>query len=101
MVQVSKPWSANQSMADECGRPGTCRSKVGCEAIEEPCTKNIVPACGTLGEAFFSQRKSLISPSGVFLCVQCSTPPVHVTFTSLINVSCYRALWRLVQNQPK
>ena len=26
------------------GRPGTCRSKVGCEAIDEPCTNRMVPA---------------------------------------------------------
>src|SRR3972149_4876981 len=29
MHQVSKPRAANQSMADESGRPGTCRSKGG------------------------------------------------------------------------
>ena len=62
-------------MADEYGRPGTCRSKVGCEAIEDPCTNRIVPACGTLGDAFFSHRNSRISP----LFVQCSTPPDQVT----------------------
>src|SRR5674476_843472 len=81
MVQVSKPRSENQSMADEYGRPGTDRSKVGCDAIDDPCTKNKVPAGGTFGEAFFCQRNSRMSP----LRVQCSRPPVH--FTSLMNPS--------------
>src|SRR5256885_3849591 len=43
MHQVSKPRAANQSITEESGRPGTFRSKVGCEAIEEPCTKSTVP----------------------------------------------------------
>src|SRR5512138_3607411 len=68
MHQVSKPRSANHSIAEECGRPGTSRSKVGCEAIEEPCTKKRVP-CGA-PEAGLCQRKSLTSP----LRVQCSVP---------------------------
>jgi hypothetical protein len=37
--------------------------------------KKTVPAKGTLGEAFFSHKKSLTSP----FWVQCSIPPVHVT----------------------
>src|SRR6266852_3499117 len=68
MHQASKPRSANHSIAEECGRPGTCRSKVGCEAIEEPCTKRIVPR--VLAAAVLRQRKSLTSP----LRVQCSVP---------------------------
>src|SRR5438045_8624416 len=73
MHQVSKPRSANHSITDECGLPGTCRSKVGCEAIDEPCTKRIVPRFA-LPEVL-RQRKSLTSP----LRVQCS-----VSFMSVI-----------------
>src|SRR3954469_8828950 len=70
MVQVSKPREANQSMTEESGRPGTVRSKVGCDAIDEPCTKRTVP-CFAVAAAFaFCQRKSRTSP---FL-VQCSRP---------------------------
>src|SRR3954469_11282574 len=68
MHQVSKPRSANHSMAEECGRPGTCRSKVGCEAIDEPCTKRMVPRASPCRGLF--QRKSLTSP----LRTQCSLP---------------------------
>src|SRR5256885_8873328 len=72
MVQVSKPCSANHSIAEECGRPGTCRSNVGCEAIDEPCTKRRVPRRGAV--AALCQRKRRTSPSAVFLVVQCSCP---------------------------
>src|SRR4029079_16915743 len=69
MDQVSKPRSAKYSMAEECGRPSTCRSKVGCDAIDEPCTNRTVPFLAPPG-ARFSQRNRLASP---FL-VQCSWP---------------------------
>src|SRR3989440_1889879 len=69
MHQVSKPRLANHSITEECGRPGTCRSKVGCEAIDEPCTKRIVPL-GVPAAEGFCQRKSLTAP----LRVQCSLP---------------------------
>src|SRR5882762_1078263 len=72
MVQVSKPCSTNHSIAEECGRPGTCRSKVGCEAIDEPCTKRIVPRFAA--PECLRQRKSLTSP----LRVQCSVPFMSV-----------------------
>src|SRR5215207_229906 len=68
--QVSKPRAANQSMAEESGRPSTRRSNVGCDAIEEPCTNRIVPAWLTPSAAGFSHRNSRMSP---FL-VQCSSP---------------------------
>src|SRR5258706_1388951 len=71
-AQVSKPRSANHSITDECGRPGTCRSKVGWPAIDEPCTKRIVPLEATV--AGFCQRKSRTSPAAVFLLSQCSLP---------------------------
>src|SRR5687767_12782154 len=74
MHQVSKPRAANHSMTDESGRPGTCRSKVGCDAIEEPCTKRTVPFGVAPDGGDFCQRKSLTSP----LRVQCSVPAMRV-----------------------
>ena len=55
--------------AEESGRPGTLRSKVGCEAIDDPWTKRTVPRLGPL-DACFCQRNSLTSP----FFVQCSLP---------------------------
>src|SRR5687768_7610255 len=74
MHQVSKPRAANQSITDESGRPGTVRSKVGCEAMDEPCTKRIVPfgVCPVGGA--FCHRNSFTSP----LRVQCSVPLMRV-----------------------
>ena len=69
--QVSKPRAAKKSMAENSGRPGTCRSKVGCEAIEEPCTNRIVPWVLAGSPAYFSHRKSRTS---LPLLVQCSSP---------------------------
>src|SRR5215210_3950676 len=73
MHQVSKPRSANHSITEEFGLPGTCRSKVGCEAIDEPCTKRRVAFSAPAAEGLF-QRKSLTSP----LRVQCSVPFIAV-----------------------
>src|SRR5262245_14571309 len=67
--QVSKPRSAKYSIAEEFGRPSTCRSKVGCEAIDEPWTNRMAPFLAPPG-ARFSHRNRLASP---FL-VQCSWP---------------------------
>src|SRR5262245_55100358 len=67
--QVSKPRAAKKSMTDESERPGTCRSKVGCDAMDEPCTNRMVPSFSGAGERF-SHMKSLTSP----FCVQCSWP---------------------------
>src|SRR5918995_6484441 len=57
-------------MAEESDRPGTCRSKVGVEAIDEPCTKRMVPLVAPGRLAGFSQRNRRTSP----LPVQCSRP---------------------------
>ena len=57
-------------MAEESVRPGTWRSKVGCEAIEEPCTNRIVPLVLAGSSATLFHRNSLTSP----LLVQCSVP---------------------------
>src|SRR5216683_245827 len=66
--QQSKPRWANQSMAEESGRPGTCRSKVGCEAMEEPWTNKTVPVVFAGSPTNFSHKKSFTPP----LLVQCS-----------------------------
>src|SRR4030095_14580904 len=73
-AQVSKPRCANQSITEESGRPGTVRSKVGCPAIEEPCTKKMVPLVAWPEGGAFCHRKSLTSP----FRVQCSTPLMRV-----------------------
>src|SRR6266550_4352217 len=71
--QQSKPRAANQSITEESLRPGTCRSKVGCEAIEEPCTNRMVPA-GPVGSlAYFSHMNRRTS---LPLLVQCSSPRI-------------------------
>src|SRR5262245_41298321 len=80
MHQVSKPRAANQSIADESGRPGTCRSKVGCDAIDEPWTNRIVPLASRDSTLLLRHRNSRMSP----LRVQCSVP---CTVTSLIITS--------------
>src|SRR6516225_9824245 len=71
--QQSKPRCANQSITEESGRPGTLKSKVGWEAIDEPWTNSTI-GLPAVDPACFCQRKRRTSPSGVFLCVQCSTP---------------------------
>src|SRR5271169_541438 len=60
-------------MAEESGRPGTCRSKVGCEAMDEPCTNRMVPMLFAGSPAHFSNRNSFTPPS---LLVQCSAPVI-------------------------
>src|SRR5438093_11616303 len=72
--QQSKPRAANQSIAEESERPGTCKSKVGCEAIDEPCTNRIVPERPAGSSAYFSHRNRRTSP----LLVQCSSPRMAV-----------------------
>src|SRR5580658_9967983 len=69
--QQSKFCRANQSITEESGRPGTCRSNVGCAAIEEPWTNRIVPVLFAGSPAHFSNRNSFTPPS---LVVQCSSP---------------------------
>src|SRR6516165_979703 len=58
-------------MADESARPGTCRSKVGCEAMDEPCTNKILPAGpeGSPACLFHRNRRTSLPFS-----VQCSSP---------------------------
>src|SRR5579862_9043554 len=70
--QQSKPRAANQSITELSGRPGTCRSKVGCEAMDEPCTNRMVPAGPDGSGAYFSNRNRRTSP----FWVQCSSPRI-------------------------
>src|SRR3954452_825661 len=69
--QVSYPRAAKKSMTEESARPGTCRSNVGCEAMDEPCTNRIRPSASEGSPAFLFQRKSFTPPS---LVAQCSLP---------------------------
>src|SRR5437762_12937920 len=73
--QQVKPRSANQSITDESARPGTLKSKVGCDAIDEPWTNNAAGLSSDVS-TYFSQRKRRTSP----LCVQCSLPVMGFTF---------------------
>src|SRR5512139_920663 len=84
MHQVSKPRAANQSITDESGRPGTYRSKVGCEAMDEPCTKRIVPAGAVPGAGFLFQRNNRTPP----FVVQCSVPPSQVVVVGIAASPC-------------
>src|SRR5580698_9595057 len=68
-------------MAEESGRPGTCKSKVGCEAIDEPWTNRIVPMLFPGSPAHFSHRNSFTPPS---LLVQCSSPLIGGLVISFI-----------------
>src|ERR1700676_582963 len=70
--QQSKPRAANQSITELSGRPGTCRSKVGCDAMDEPCTNRMVPAGPEGSGAYFSNRNRRASP----FWVQCSSPRI-------------------------
>src|SRR6476646_1057610 len=78
--QQAKPRRANQSITEESRRPGTVKSKVGWDAIEEPWTKRIAdfPSADPTN---FSHMNRRTSPSGVLFVVQCSTP---VTGASVI-----------------
>src|SRR5262247_1783222 len=71
--QVSKPRAAKKSIAENSLRPGTCRSKVGCEAIDEPCTNRMVPRVCAGSPAHFSHMNSFTS---LPLLVQCSSPRI-------------------------
>src|SRR6185295_13411278 len=68
-VQQTKPRRANQSITEESARPGTVRSNVGCDAIDDPCTKSTAGLFSAV-PTYFSHRKRRTSP----LRVQCSTP---------------------------
>src|SRR6202043_4042703 len=68
--QQSKLCRAKKSITEESGRPGTCRSNVGCAAMDEPWTNRMVPAVCRGSPAHFSNMNSF-APS---LLVQCSSP---------------------------
>src|SRR5438132_12696083 len=58
-------------MAEASARPGTCRSNVGCEAMDEPCTNRIRPAGPEASPLCLFQRNKRTSAP---FCVQCSSP---------------------------
>src|ERR1700691_3431479 len=68
--QQSKFCRAKKSITEESGRPGTCRSNVGCAAMDEPWTNRMVPVVCFGSPAHFSNRNSF-APS---LVVQYSSP---------------------------
>src|SRR6188508_529058 len=63
------------------GCPGTCKSNVGCDAIDEPCTNRMVPLSRVFWARRFSHRNSLASP---FL-VQCSLPWMWMFSTCVVT----------------
>src|SRR5215470_12227877 len=72
-------------MTDESGRPGTCRSKVGCEAMDEPCTNRMVPAVLAGSPAHLFHMNSFTS---LPLLVQCSVPATrNCSFMATTSVS--------------
>src|SRR5262249_14042904 len=86
--QVSKPCLAKYSIAEESGRPGTSRSNVGCDAIDEPCTNRTMPLPLAGSPMHFSHMNSLAGPSLAVLVVQCSWPvmlaPAVMVLTSFM-----------------
>src|SRR4051795_8905675 len=81
-VQQAKPRLANQSMTDESGRPGTARSNVGCDAIEEPCT-NSSTGFPSGDPTNFSHRKSRIP----FFDASCATPCTESAIVAAASAS--------------
>src|SRR6476620_6731961 len=76
-LQQTKPRLANQSITDESGLPGTARSNVGCDAIDEPCTNSStgLPA----GESTnFSHRKSRMPLFDASCSTPCTTSSIAV-----------------------
>src|SRR6266446_2700283 len=90
--QVSKPRAAKKSIAENSLRPGTCRSKVGCEAIDEPCTNRIVPRVCAGSPAHFSHMNSFTS---LPLLVQCSSPRMAALGVTGLFIVWLRLLCRL------
>src|SRR5579871_2485615 len=69
-AHVSYPCPAKNSIAEEFGRPGNWKSKVGCDAMEDPWTNRMIPfaAAGSTAHLFHINR--FTSP----LRAQCSVP---------------------------
>src|SRR5450631_3551596 len=80
-------------MAEEPGRPGTCRSKVGCEAIDEPCTNRMVPMLLAGSPAHFSNMNSFTPPS---LPVQCSSPLIAAAAGLVISFIGHSSCLRMI-----
>src|SRR6476660_3215194 len=81
-VQQAKPRLANQSITDESGRPGTVRSNVGWDAIDEPWT-NSSAGLPSGDPTNFSHRKSLMP----FFDVSCATPCTDSPATAAASAS--------------
>src|ERR1700732_624940 len=93
--QQSKPRRANQSMTEESGRPSTRRSKVGCDAIDEPCTNRMVPAVCFGSPAHFSNMNSFTLPS---LVVQCSSPLIAAAEIVVMSFMVYPCVFEFVES---
>src|SRR5262249_8043381 len=93
--QVSKPCLAKYSIAEESGRPGTSRSNVGCDAIDEPCTNRTMPFALAGSPMHFSHMNSLAVPSLSVLVVQCSCPVILAPAVTVLTsfMSCVLS-WR-------
>src|SRR5499426_3866185 len=83
--RVSKPSRAKQSVAEESGRPGTCRSNVGCAAIDEPCTNRIVPMLLAGSPAHFSNKNSFTPPSFVVQWSSLLTAAVGLLISFIVS----------------
>src|ERR1700683_3805466 len=84
-LQQSKFCRAKKSITEESGRPGTRRSRVGCPAVVEPCTKRTVPAVFAGSPAHFSNRNSFTLPS---LFVQWSWPLIAAVAVLVVSFMC-------------
>src|ERR1700704_4852098 len=73
-LQQTNPRRANQSMTEESGLPGTYKSNVGCDAIDEPCTNRSAGLPSGEPTNFSHKKRRTLS-----LCVQCSTPVTGVS----------------------
>src|SRR5688572_20810809 len=90
--QVSKPWAANQSIAEELALPGISRSNTGVDASEDPWTKRIVPRAAPCAVDGFSQRNRRFSP----FAAQCAFPAGFLILSAMAieryaGNSCVRA----------
>src|SRR3546814_7931138 len=95
--QVSCPCTAKKFIAELNGRPSTWRSKVGVEAIEEPCTKSPVhflsPGPFEGAPTYFSQRKIFTSSP---LFGQCSSPTTSFSVACAVIYGTFLACIRLL-----
>src|ERR1700688_65155 len=84
--QQSKFCRAKKATTGDAGRPGTCRSNVGCAARDEPCTNRMVPAVCFGSPAHFSNRNSF-APSLVVQCSSALIVAAGFVITDIIHLS--------------